>query len=336
MTSSEMLKLKTCSRARMTKAFKAHALAFLLFLNLIASCQLRNSDPKIRIIARVNGVPISLNEFQINLNQILAGQDSIAPLNPKTLDQFKSRALNEAILMALIRQEGDRRFIKVPKEEIDSRLNNWKDSYPPGGFNDMLKRQQLTEDQVKKRIENQLWIERVSSEFSGNEILVSDEEMKRYYQQNSSQFVRPERLHALQIVVPTLEEANKLRQEIVSGVVTFESAARQYSLSPDASKGGDIGFFAKKEKIEAFDEAFSVPVGGISRPISSRYGVHLFKVLERQPRKQLALQDAKAELGKTLRRGKEAKIYREWALKQLKDSEIYCNETLFAAVGGAQ
>lgn len=299
----------------------------------LAGCQVTEIDPRVRVLARVNGAPISLSEFQVNFNQLLNDQDTLTAGNPKLLAQIKDRALNDVVLVELVRQEASRRFIKVAKEEIDARLNSWKDSYPHGGFEEMLKRQNTTEQFLRKRIENQLLVEKVSSELSGTEVLVSDEEMKRYFQQHAQDFYRPERIHALQIVVPTVEEASKLRQEIVSGLITFESAARQHSLSPDAAKGGDIGFFAKKEKIEAFDEAFSVPVSGISRPISSRYGVHLFKILERQPRKSLSLQEAKSELGKTLRRSKEARVYKEWAVKQLKDAEIYRNESLYGSIG---
>ncbi len=306
---------------------------FYLAVGALVSCQLPETDPKVRVVARVNGVPVALSEFQTNFQQILANQDSITPSNPKTLALFKSRALNESILVSLVRQESDRRFIKVPKEEILARLNSWKDGYPPGGFEDMLQRQKTTETYIKKRLENQLWVEKLSAELSGSEVLVSDEEMKRYFQLHSKDFFRPERLHALQVVVPTIEEATKLRQEIISGVITFESAARQYSLSPDASKGGDVGFFSKREKIDAFDEAFSVPVGALSQPVSSRYGVHIFKVLERQPKRALTFQESKTDLGKLLRRSKEARVYQEWAIKQLKDAEIYRNEALFSSIG---
>ena len=277
-------------------------------------------------------MPISLSEFQLNFQQIVAERDETSAANPKILNQLKDRALNETVLMSLVQQEASRRFIKVAKEEVDSRLNSWKDGYPRGGFNEMLQRYNTSEEYLKKRIENQLLVEKVSAEMNGNELLVSDEEMKRYFQGHSDEFVRPERIHALQIVVPSIEEASKLRQEILSGVITFESAARQFSLSPDASKGGDLGFFSRKEKLEAFDEAFAVPVEAISKPVSSRFGVHLFKVLERQPKKRLSFQEAKPELAKVLRKGKEARAYKEWAIKQLKDAEIYCNEELLLSI----
>src|SRR5688572_29393496 len=108
--------------------------------------------------------------------------------------------------------------------------------------------------------------------------MVSDVEMKNYQKTQENEFLRPIRIHVFQIVVPSKEEADRIRQEIIAGKTTFESAARQHSLSPDAAKGGDLGFFSRNEKIAAFNEAFKLPIGEISRPIQSRYGIHLLKV----------------------------------------------------------
>ncbi|MBI4405403.1 MAG: peptidyl-prolyl cis-trans isomerase, partial [Deltaproteobacteria bacterium] len=154
----------------------------------------------------------------------------------------------------------------------------------------------------------------------------------KYYHEHEGDFFRPERVHVFQIVVPTPQEAEKIRQEILASKLTFESAARQYSLSPDASKGGDLGFFAKNEKIEAFNEAFSLAVGVISKPIQSPYGMHLLKVVEKHPPKKLSYLEAKTDIARVLKRRKEATIYKEWATKLLKDGVIYRNEALFASI----
>ena len=114
--------------------------------------------------------------------------------------------------------------------------------------------------------------------------------------------------------------------------MTFESAARKYSLSPDAATGGDLGFFSRNEKISAFNKAFSLKVGDISLPIKSEYGVHLLKVVEKQPGKKLPFNEAKAQVAKALRRKKESAVYQSWITKLLKDGEIYRNESLYAQV----
>lgn len=301
---------------------------FLVFFFQTA-CVRNASDQKEQVVARINGEPVSLKEFMVNFQQLKGEQDEISQKNPKLMDQLKTRALNEVIIMTLLRQEAAKKKLRIAKEEVDGRLANWKDGYPPGGFEEMLRKQNTTEDFLKKRIEDQLLVEKITSELFGSETRVSDEEMQNYFKSHEKEFLRPERVHVFQIVVPTKEEAEKIRQQVLSGKLTFESAARQYSLSPDAAKGGDLGFFSKNEKIAAFNEAFQLAVGNISGPIQSRYGIHLLKVVEKQPAKKLNYNEAKNDIVKALKKTKEVKIYKEWVTKLLKDGEIYRNEALF-------
>lgn len=304
----------------------------LLVVFLLSACTERTPDPREQVLARVNGEPIFLQDFLVNFQQLKGEQDEISVKNPKTVEQLKTRAINEVIIVGLLRQEAAKRQLRIAKEEVEGRLANWKDGYPPGGFEEMLRKQNTTEDFLKKRIEDQLLIEKITEGVFGTETMVSDEEIKKYHKQHENEFNRPERVHVFQIVVPTKEEAEKIRAEILALKLTFESAARQYSLSPDAAKGGDLGFFARNEKIAAFNEAFSLTIGNISKPVQSRYGIHLLKVVEKQPARKLNFNEAKNEIVKSLKRLKEVKVYKEWVTKLLKDGEIYRNEALYNSV----
>jgi len=313
------------------KLFVLLSFGFSLFLG---GCFKVQSDSQDRVIARVNGESVPLREFQVNFLQLKSEQDEIAQKNLKLLDDLKVRALNEVIIITLIRQEANKRKVVVAKEEVEGRLANWKDSYPVGGWDEMLRKQNTSEDFLRRRIEDQLLIEKVTTELFAAETRVSDEEMKKFFKTNEHEFTRPERVHVHQILLTVEGEElpQKIRQEILSGKITFESAARKYSQSPDAAKGGDLGFFAKNEKLPAFNEAFALPVGAISKPIKSRFGFHLLKVVEKQLSKKLSFEEAREDITKQLRRGKEVKIYREWVSKLLKDGAIFRNEALFASV----
>jgi parvulin-like peptidyl-prolyl isomerase len=305
-------------------------LVFFVLLSFgLAGCASKIEDKKMAIIATANGDPIYFGDFLNSYQQLKAEQDNISQKNPKVIEQLKIRALNESIIMTLIRQAAVKHQLHVSKEQVESRLTSWKDGYPPGGFEEMLKKQNSSENQLKQRIEDQLLIEKITETLFTNESLVPDEEVKTYFNQHQKEFIEPERIHGFQIVVPTKEEAEKLRQEILSGKASFESIARARSMSPDSSKGGDLGFFAKNEKIEAFNEAFNLKINSISKPITSRYGVHLLKVVEKKPSKKLSFNEAKSEIVKLLKREKEGKIYKEWLTKLIKDGEIYRNENLF-------
>jgi parvulin-like peptidyl-prolyl isomerase len=306
--------------------------SIVICLWLTAGCVHRAADPKDQIVARVNGESLTLREFLLNFSQLKGEQDEISAKNPKLVEQLKIRALNEVVIMKLLRQEAAKKKLKVAKEEVEGRLDNWKESYPVGGWAEMLRKQNTTEDFLKRRIEDQLLVEKITTELFGAETRVSDEEMQKYFKSHEEDFSRPEKVHVFQIVVPSKEEAQKIRGEVMAGKLTFESAARQYSLSPDAAKGGDLGFFSRNEKIAAFNEAFKLAVGAISDPIQSRYGIHLLKVVERIPAKKLNYNEAKNDIVRDLKKAKEIKVYQEWVTKLLKDGEIYRNEVLFASI----
>ncbi len=94
-------------------------------------------------------------------------------------------------------------------------------------------------------------------------------------------FLNPVDVHevrASHILVKTRPEAVKLRKEIMKGEISFEDAARQYSLCPSGQRGGDLGFFNRKQMVSAFsDTAFDLKPGQISDPVGTQFGWHIIK-----------------------------------------------------------
>ena len=73
------------------------------------------------------------------------------------------------------------------------------------------------------------------------------------------------------------------RRQIESGSKTFEEVARQFSEDGSAASGGDLGWSAPGAMVPEFEAAMNeLPLGGLSAPVISRFGVHLIQVLERR------------------------------------------------------
>lgn len=88
-------------------------------------------------------------------------------------------------------------------------------------------------------------------------------------------------VRASHLLVPTLEEAQKIREDVVSGKKTFEEVAKENSMCPSGARGGDLGFFGKGRMVPEFEQAaFSLPVGEVSEPIKTQFGWHLLLVTE--------------------------------------------------------
>ena len=106
--------------------------------------------------------------------------------------------------------------------------------------------------------------------------------------------------------------AEMLRQ-IEAGTRTFEEMARQSSDDGSAANGGDLGWAGPGQFVPEFDEAMNkLPIGGISPPVVSRFGVHLIQVLERR---EVALEtkQLREQARAVLREQKFEEAYVEWA-----------------------
>lgn len=90
-------------------------------------------------------------------------------------------------------------------------------------------------------------------------------------------------VRASHVLVKTRPEAVKLKKEIERGEITFEDAARMYSLCPSGQNGGDLGFFNRKQMVQPFaDTAFDQKIGEISNPVGTRFGWHLIKTTDKR------------------------------------------------------
>lgn len=85
-------------------------------------------------------------------------------------------------------------------------------------------------------------------------------------------------VRASHVLVKTRKEAVQIKKDIESGNITFEEAAEKYSLCPSGQRGGDLGYFNRKQMVQQFaDTAFDLKVGEISNPVGTQFGWHIIK-----------------------------------------------------------
>jgi peptidyl-prolyl cis-trans isomerase SurA len=75
----------------------------------------------------------------------------------------------------------------------------------------------------------------------------------------------------------------QFKREIAAGTKTFEQLARENSEDASAAQGGDLGWTAPGSFVPEFEEAMSaLPIGGVSDPVTTRFGLHLIQVIDRR------------------------------------------------------
>ncbi|MBR2971416.1 MAG: peptidylprolyl isomerase [Clostridia bacterium] len=120
--------------------------------------------------------------------------------------------------------------------------------------------------------------------YAGNKIItavkVSDEDVKKYYEDNIDRFKQGETVNADHILVDSEEKALEIFAKIQSGEVSFADAAREYSSCPSGQRGGNLGDFGRGQMVPEFDKAvFELEVGQVTEvPVQTQFGYHLIKL----------------------------------------------------------
>jgi peptidyl-prolyl cis-trans isomerase C len=134
---------------------------------------------------------------------------------------------------------------------------------------------------------------------------ISDEEAKKYYDDNPSLFSSTQ-IKASHILVKDEDVAKKLRAELVADPSKFADKAKELSIDKTSgAKGGDLGKFGQGRMVPEFERAaFSLKPGQISEPVKTQYGWHIIKLEEREEGERKPFDQVKEQI-KTTQRNKQ-------------------------------
>ena len=217
---------------------------------------------------------------------------------------FREAVLNDLIDRRLIAAFLDERKAPIPEPELAAQIELLKRAVEAnsGSFADVIAKLGLTEQSLKAALAQPLrWKAYVRR-------TVTDQQLRDYFEAHRAEFDGTQ-VRARQIVLTVSASAgdaewtaaqtrlDEIRQSILDKSVTFEDAARQYSNSPSAKQGGDLGFFAFRGRLPPVlcAAAFALPADGISEVIRSPFGVHLIQVTDRKPG-DYSLEDVREEV----------------------------------------
>ncbi len=292
-----------------------HFLALALVPGLVFFACKKKTDEKpevvppvsadVRVVATVDGDPITLAEFQERL--VRAGFKSEREAEIDVKEDFLNRLIERKMMV----REAQRRRIKIALPEINKRIATLQDEHGKD-VKEELAGLGIDFEKWKSDIWEDMMIERLLSLDVYRRVSVSPSEVKQYYQANPQEFERPEQVRVRQIVTATEEDAKKVMQLLQAKGADFAVIARQKSTAPEAEKGGDLGYFATGEMPAEFNVVFGLPKGGMSGIVKSAYGFHIFKLEDKRKAGSISLEDASKKIAEKLRREKEDKLYKAW------------------------
>jgi hypothetical protein len=276
---------------------------------LVAGC---SSEPVVEVLPAlivINDQEITKADFLVEFEQSLQKDQQLSGIEREELQRS---FLVQLIDRELIHGEARRLNIALTEADVEVELQDYRQDYPGSSFEEMLAERGLTLESWREELKESLIMEKLLEQAVYSKVSVSDKEVAAYFKANRDQFDRPEQVRARQIVVADEAEGQEvlgiLRQER-----PFAEVAAEYSLSPDAEQGGDLGFFGRGEMPPEFDEiVFDLPVKRLSDLVKSEYGYHIFLVEEKRKAKRLNKKEASEEIRTLLEGRKKEEVYLAW------------------------
>ena len=221
------------------------------------------------------------------------GKLEAAPL-PDVLEDHVLDGLIEERLIAL---EAQRLGVRVSTVTVDQEFERLTAGYSQAERTETLIQAYQTAQDVKAALAGRLLKSKVLEASVFRDITVSEEDLKAAWDARpKSQRMKPERIHAAQILVETEEDAVAIRRALLSGS-NFHELARRFSVGPEAHRGGDLGWFSREEMPTVFDTlCFPLKRGEISQVATSQFGYHICKVLKRRPATPQTFKNARDDL----------------------------------------
>lgn len=211
-------------------------------------------------------------------------------MSEEEIDAFENSMIDYLTTTEVLYLEGEKEGIKVTEDEIDKEYENIMLSINQTFSiteDDIINKLKIPEKDIKESIKKEL----IASEYIAKASEVSEEDVKKYYEEHKEDFLTVKASHIL--FETTDENGEKLSEEKIKEVknkaqnileqaksgVDFSYLAKTYSDDTSAQNGGDLGFFMKGQMVEPFEKAaYGLKVGEITTDlVETDYGYHIIK-----------------------------------------------------------
>lgn len=242
------------------------------------------------VAASVNDEPITIADVSNRARLILLSL-GVQP-SEQTIVQAQQRALESLIDEKLQIQEAASWEVEVTDEEVEEDLSRLARSNGMSldQFQNDLMRQGVNPSTLRQQLKADIAWQRLVGGRYGSRVRVSelqiDDKLKRL-----EKTLNEEQLHISEIFLPAysdeqmaqmLQGAWSLRGQIEEGA-PFGLVARQFSASPTAANGGDLGWMSLDQMKDELAEAVrALTPPAISEPVVTEDGVYLVALMERR------------------------------------------------------
>jgi peptidyl-prolyl cis-trans isomerase C len=293
-----------------------------------------NVDSKAKKIATFEGGDVTQGELDEFAKQSGFGdlskddpqyQTAIQQIMPQLIGIEITKAYAQEHNITVSDKEVDKEIEKIKEQVGKQARSSGQDLSDQKAYEQALKQNNITEDQLRKDIRENLPVQKVQEKVAGS-AEPSDEEVQKYYDQNKeAQFTTPEQRCVRHILFnkDQKEKAEEVKQQLENGG-DFAKLAKENSQDPgSAEKGGDLGCLGKGETVPEFeDAAFGAEQGEIVGPVQTQFGYHILEVTDIKSKQTRSLDDVESQIRSQLVTEKQSEEFSKWIEEQKKQRDV--------------
>jgi parvulin-like peptidyl-prolyl isomerase len=300
-------------------------------------------------VATVGDQTISKDQFDRLINQAKQSykqqNKSFPSVGSPQYEQLKQQAVAFLVQRSEFDQKGDDLGISISTSQVDKRLEQIKKQYFKGNdakYQAQLKKQGLTEAQVRSDLKAQLLSEAI---FKGvtKDAKVSDADVQKYYDQHRSQYQTGESRDVRHILIAcgsssttttgskkaksctaAKAQAEDIYKQLKNGG-NFAALAKKYSDDPGSAAQGGKLTIQRGQTVATFDQtAFQLEKGTISQPIKTQYGYHIIQpISDIRKKKVTPYSQVKDSIRQQLLQQKKNSVMTKWVDSTKKDFDVH-------------
>tara|TARA_A100001011_G_scaffold54625_1_gene53331 strand:- start:314 stop:1555 length:1242 start_codon:yes stop_codon:yes gene_type:complete len=224
-------------------------------------------------------------ESQINSgleNMITRYKDQNIPTPP--MDSLREQVIESLIVEELQLQLANRAGVRISDAELNDAITRIAANNEMGleQFIDYIVKDGESYEDFRENVKKQMIVQRIQRGRVGNEIDITEKEFQAFLATDESLTTLEPELLVKQILVQTLDEADKVIQRIENGE-DFSSVAKDISLSSNAVDGGLMQWRKAADMPDLFSNAIDKKeVGFISQPLESGAGYHILMLFDKR------------------------------------------------------
>ncbi|MFP4480465.1 MAG: SurA N-terminal domain-containing protein [Desulfohalobiaceae bacterium] len=310
------MKFKNLLQSRLSR--QSSFLLSIVFLLLLfwTYCGEAAANAVDKVVAVVNDEVITKSDLEREMDRELKLQAEMrSEISSQERENQQRQVLEYMINNILFQQEADRLKIQVSDSEVERHLERIKKEHglDSQDLKDFLAQQDMDIQQYKQWLQEEIKRSRLLSSMVRQKVVVTEEEIQDYYEENEEQFQEPGEVELQLILHTEKSRLQEIKDQIDKGELEFEEAARKFSQGPGAEQAGKLGSLDWNDLSKSWQEALlQLRPGEMSEVFAVQEHYALILLQEKHIQSQVSLQEVQEDIRQRIYQRKLEERYQEY------------------------